>query len=71
MASRTQSIKSQARDQAQQNADEGRSKEVFYTEGTEALKAARIWIANYSLPRTVRPPYEALGQLGQDEPASG
>ena len=26
--------------------------EVFYTEGSEELKAARIWIMNYSLPRS-------------------
>jgi hypothetical protein len=28
--------------------------EVFYTEGTEELKAARIWIMDYSLPRSSR-----------------
>ena len=27
--------------------------EVFYTEGSEELKAARIWIMNYSLPRSI------------------
>jgi len=44
---------------AKQDQDMQRSKqeaheanEVFYTEGSEELKAARIWIMNYSLPKS-------------------
>jgi len=33
--------------------------EVFYTEGTEELKAARLWIMDYSLPRSGRRVREA------------
>jgi U4/U6 small nuclear ribonucleoprotein PRP4 len=35
-----------------QHVAEDKMKDVFYTEGAEELKAARIWIANFSLPRT-------------------
>lgn len=28
--------------------------EVFYTEGTETLKRARLWLCSYSLPRAKR-----------------
>lgn len=40
----------ETREPFQLHADE-KEKEIFYTEGTAALKAARIWIAKYSIPK--------------------